>query len=70
MGKSSLVQNLIIERMKAGENIMFLSSEGSLPRWNKWRSSEQKEDIQNRWNARNLKRHLDHNSPERQIRKI
>lgn len=70
MGKSSLLQNLMLERLKAGGKIVFLNYEGGLNRWNKWRTPEQKEDIRNRWNARKLKRHLDQTNPERQIRKI
>lgn len=70
MRKSSMMQNIMLEQIKAGQKIVFLNYEGGARPWNKWRSTDEKECIQNRWNARNLKRHLDHNNPERQIRKI
>lgn len=70
MRKSSMMPHIMLEQIKAGQKIVFLSHEGSARPWNKWRSTEEKECIQNRWNARKLTRHLDQHNPERETRKI
>ncbi len=70
VNKSSIMQNIILEQIKAGKKFIFLNSEGGFLERTKWKTQEQRERIQNRWNARKLKRHLAQHNPERQTRKI
>ncbi len=70
MKKSSIMLNIMLEQIKAGKKVVFLNFEGGVAAENKWKTQDQRERIQNRWNARKLKRHLDPHNPDRQTRKI
>lgn len=70
MKKSSIMLNIMLEQIKAGKKVVFLNFEGGVAAENKWKTQDQRERIQNRWNARKLKRHLAQHNPDRQTRKI
>lgn len=70
MSKSSLMQHIMLKQIMAGQKVVFIDCEVFSSRWNKWRTQEQKEHTQNRWNARKLKRHLNVQNLKRQTRKI